>query len=363
MSKIPFSEDELTIAKYDPGLIGGQIPVLNYPIPPSEAVRRLFWDKDPVWVPGRGENLMFCPSVIPDNIARGFVYEGQRYDKAKYGGKDMFGVEWVYVDQVGGSMVKPGSPLLDDANEWEEKVVFPDIDSWDWEGSAELNKEFLKSDKFIQITLLNGCWFERLISFMDFEGAAMAMIDEDQEDAVKALMHKCTDLYMRIVDKCVEYYPQVDGFCIHDDWGSQMAPFFSARCAREIILPEMKRFVAHVHSKNLPCELHSCGHIEDRIDIFIEAGFDGWRPMEMNDTPALYEKYGDRFVVGVTYDKDLPENPTDDDYRAAAKDFADRFCKPGTVVSFAGLKGRIGAPSVFYEELYIQSRLHYLGEA
>lgn len=64
-----------------------------------------------------------------------------------------------------------------------------------------------------------------------------------------------------MIDKCVRYY-DVDGFCIHDDWGSQRAPFFSEAAARDIILPEMKRFTEHVYSYGKFVELHSCGHVE-----------------------------------------------------------------------------------------------------
>jgi len=39
---------------------------------------------------------------------------------------DFFGVDWVYVPSVGGSMPRPGvKPLLEDVNDWPEKIVFP----------------------------------------------------------------------------------------------------------------------------------------------------------------------------------------------------------------------------------------------
>jgi hypothetical protein len=37
----------------------------------------------------------------------------------------MFGIEWEYIPAAGGSMVRPGKPFLEDANEWKEKVVGP----------------------------------------------------------------------------------------------------------------------------------------------------------------------------------------------------------------------------------------------
>lgn len=43
------------------------------------------------------------------------------------------------VPTADGSMVRPGKPFLSDANEWYDKLLWPDIESWDLEGSAEEN--------------------------------------------------------------------------------------------------------------------------------------------------------------------------------------------------------------------------------
>ena len=175
MSSIPFDEKELEVIGGVPSFMGTMNPVYNFPVTMKENMRKAVMEKRPMWMPTDIENMTFCPSVIPDNIARGFVIEGKPLPREQFGGPDMFGVEWVYIDVAGGSMVKPGTPLLEDANDWKEKIVFPDIDSWDWEGSAALNKEFLESNRFNELMLLNGCWFERLISFMDFEEAAVTI--------------------------------------------------------------------------------------------------------------------------------------------------------------------------------------------
>ena len=78
-------------------------------------------------------------------------------------------------------MVEPGRPFLKEVSEWREKVCFPELDRWDWEKSAEENREFLNTDKLVTAWIFNGL-FERLISFVDFEAAAVALIDEEQQD-------------------------------------------------------------------------------------------------------------------------------------------------------------------------------------
>jgi hypothetical protein len=136
-----------------------------------------------------------------------------------------------------------------------------------------------------------------------------------------------------------------------------MAPFFSDEAARDIILPEMKRFVGYIHSKGKFCDLHSCGHIEDRCDIFAEAGFDSWTPMPMNNTAELYEKYGDKIAIGIVYDKPFdPETATEEEQRAAAKDFVERFCKPGKPSTYSLYNPPGMLTPIFREEVYRLSR-------
>ena len=189
----------------------------------------------------------------------------------------------------------------------------------------------------------------------------MALLDEDQWDALKEMTHALTDLYIAIVDKVNEVWgDKIDGFQIHDDWGSQMAPFFNETIARELYLPEMKRWCDHVHSLGKVAELHSCGHIESRIEVFIEAGFDAWTPMSMNDTPALAQKYGDKICIGVTNDEKFDaETASEEEQRAVARHFVERFCKPGTVVAFPPFSNKGQLTSAFREELYKASRIAY----
>lgn len=359
MKNIPFSREELKVVSEEPSFFGGVKQVYNFPITPREECMRTYMDKNPDWLMSDVETVMFMPSVIPDNIARGSCFEaGDPLPREQFGGKDMFGVKWVFVDIAGGSMEDPNEPrLLTDANEWPEKVVWPDIDSWDWEGSAERNRDLLANGKSFELVFLNGPWFERLLSFMGFETAAMALLDDEQEDALKALLHKTTDLYIRLVDKALEYY-DIDGFMVHDDWGSQKAPFFSEAVAREFFLPEMKRYNDHIHSKGKYSELHSCGHIEDRCNIFAEAGFDIWAPMPMNNTIDLYQKYGDKISIGLVYDRPFdPATASEEEQRAAARDLVDRLLEPGKncFYSFAYNAKGMMTPA-FRQELYIASR-------
>ncbi|AFA47998.1 uroporphyrinogen decarboxylase family protein [Acetobacterium woodii] len=359
MTKPIFNEKELIPTKEIPSIMpnGNSTPIYDFPVTPKEAYKKTMAN-DPCWLITNAESIFFMPRIIPDNIARAFVFEKNRLAREEFGGKDMFGIDWEYIEVAGGSMVKPGSPLLTDANEWYEKVVWPDIDAWDWEGSSKANKEYLNTDSAVVTWIFSG-FYERLISFMDFEGAILAMIDEEQTDAVKDLFDKLADLYIKIVDKFVEYY-DIDIITVHDDWGSQRAPFFSPSTAMEMVVPYMKKLTDHIHSKGLIADLHSCGCLELQVPQIIAAGWDSWTPQPMNDMKKLYNQYGDQIVFGIVPDNIDPK-ASEEDQRQAAKECVETFCKPGKATTISGFASRM-MPLKYREELYKQSRLHYCGK-
>ena len=356
MEKIPFNESEIEVIK-EVEARGAITRFYNRPITEKENMRLLYTEPHPMWIPaGRASNLNFAPGVIPDNVARAFVFDGSGFDNTKGGGKDMFGISWVYVPVAGGSMEDPQYPHpLQDANDWEKVIKFPNIDEWDWAGSREINKEFLSTkDKWVLSYMLNGAWFERLISFMGFENAAMAMIDEDQQDALKALFAKTTKLYMDIVDKYAEYFPEVDALNVHDDWGSQKSPFFSQEAAMEMIVPFMKQLTDHIKSKGFIADMHSCGHNISRIEAYIAGGWESWTPQPMNDTEKLFQEYGDKIIISVNLT--LPPNLNEVEQADAAKRFVETHCVPGKKLKVTTDPGLVA----FEKELYKQSRLAYL---
>jgi hypothetical protein len=316
--------------------------------------------REPLWQVTGIEKTTFAPRFYPDNIARAMVFDGEGFvmnDQMgiPVGGPDIFGVEWVFIPAAGGSMVKPGKPILKDANDWEKIIKFPNVDSWDWAGSAKKNEMHLAGlDVVPQVWIMNG-FFERLISFMDFESAAVAMVDEEQQKAVRELMDALAELYIDIVDHYKKYFGLIN-FLIHDDWGSQMAPFFSPVLGRELIVPAMRRLNDHIHSLGGTSEFHCCGHVDACVPNMIEAGWDTWMGMGMNDTQKDYELYGDKIVIAVIPDRFDPETTPEEKQREEARKYVDRFCKPGkpSVVNGYGYEWLTPA---FREEVYRYSRI------
>ena len=335
----PFDSKELDFTKRAPGFGPNAIgkPLFNFPVTEREGALSAYRDRKGIWMPYGVETNVFCPSVVPDNIARGFVLEAVPWPEPYTTWDDMFGVNWTYVPQVGGSMETPGHPhLFEDVNDWKDVLKIPDPYAWDWDASARLNNDFLKNNnKANMFWFLNGFTFERLISFMGFESAAMALLDEDQEDALHEMLDTLADLGINILSCAIEAYGDgIHGICYHDDWGSQKSPFFSFASGEEFFVPVWQKLTGFTKGKGLIADLHSCGHTEMQIENYIAGGWDSWTPMAMNDTHELYEKYGDQIVLSVVADP-VPEDATEEEQYEAGKAYAEKFCKPGKIAAFS----------------------------
>ncbi|MCL1804134.1 MAG: methyltransferase [Eubacteriaceae bacterium] len=355
LKKIPFSPEEHKTAYEMPGMFGGPpTKIRSYPVSMRENIQSMYYEKAPYWFPTSSETTMVVPDIYNINLGRGPMGAGLEDGHITV---DSFGLKWQWVQSAGGATVHPGEPYLENANEWKDKIKIPDIDSWDWAGAAEAHTPDMA--RALQTSLINGFWFERLISFMDFAPAAMALLDEDQEDAIKELFEALTDLACKVVDKFCEFYPYMDGINVHDDWGAQKNPFFSDDVARRLFLPYIKELTGHIHSKGRFATLHSCGHIDTRCNIFVEGGFDAWDPMPMNDTRKLYQDWGDKIVISVIPDRFDPETTSEDEQRQRARDYVDEFSVPGKP-AMLGFYGAFAMTPAFLSEMYEYSRKKFL---
>ena len=343
MTAYPFDEKELIPVRQDrlfymPPQAPG-IDVFRYPCDCKTAYKQAYKDRKPIWALTGIEGSIFAPRIIPDNVARGSVVGAlPPVPETEYGGYDMFGVKWEWVPQVRGSMVRPGHPLMEDANDWKQVLKFPtkeEIDSWGWEQSARDNREFLARDKAYVMVMFTGCWYERLISSLEEQKAAVALIDEEQQAAVHEILDKTTELYCYLVDKIADTYGEgVSGIQIHDDWGTQRAPFFSPETARKMLVPHMKQLTAKIHERGMAAEIHSCGCNAIMVPCYIEAGWDIWTAQsDINDTVALAEQYGGQITIMVQDDYDPAGQSEEEQYQAGCR-FAQKLCRPGVPVYY-----------------------------
>lgn len=355
MAKYEFQEKELQTGKTRT-VFGCEMTDYDTPITPRDNLL-LSLKGEPVWLPSTFDIGYLYPRCVPDNPAKGNVSDA-KLPPEELGGKDMFGIEWEYVPQVGGSTTRPGAPLLEDVNDWKEKVVFPTkevIDSWDWEGAKENAKVVMREKDFWEAVICTG-FFERLISFMDFEEASIAIIDEDQQDAVKELFDKLADLYIMLIDKYLEVFgDKLDAVCLHDDWGHQQGILLSADTIREMIVPSMKKVTDFIHSKGMIAECHSCGKIDPLIPVYIEAGFEMLECQYILDFDTLVPKYGDQLLMHLSPEVPAPDAPEEEQIKAAQA-FVDKMIAYGKPFLMDNYYSAYPLTRVFDDEVYRYSR-------
>ncbi len=266
--------------------------------------------KPTAWQPLNSEVLRFGPEDLAEYKGRGFVYQQEPFDPKNFGGKGLFGVEWHYEAEVGGSI--DVGRLYDDISEWRDKIRIDDLDSVDWEGIAKKNADYLNTDRMKMMTMFTG-YFERLIAFSSFEDAALALIDPDSEGDVHALFEKLTEFYCEYIRRVRKYFG-IDMIEFHDDWGSQRAPLFSPDTIEEMIFPHLKKVINTVHEEGMFFMMHSCGMVEDIIPLMIKNGVDTWVGQDVCDKYKLVKTYGDQFCFGVSLRPD-PQMPIEDNIK------------------------------------------------
>ena len=309
MSLDHFTEDELQVT----GTLAGFMKPERYntPITPRENMLRLYEGKTPMWIPSPWEAASIKVDCDPENVAR-----------SPSGGVDGYGVEWIFVKTAGGAMVKPGNPKVPDISEWEKYVTVPDPETWDWAGAYEKQKDALADPTLFTTVTFGSCLFERLIAVMDFENAAMALVDDDQKEGVHRFLRAVTD-YRKKYYTLVKKWFDPDGVNFNDDWGSQRAEFFSRETAAEMLVPYVKESVQCAHDLGMYVDLHCCGFVEGFVPFFIEEGFDTWGGQPLNDKPKLKKLYPDSLVF--THQIDERPDASDEEIDAAVAKFMEEF--------------------------------------
>lgn len=323
MKRIPFDPAEMNLLGEWRGHRPDEpaMPILNTPVTPRENMELFLKGEKPLWLPNAMETKMFVPALLPDNLARGIVSDMPDWF-SRAGGPDMFGVEWIFIPEQKGSMVRPGNPKVPDITQWEKYITFPDLDALDWAGSAEANREYLDDRRAIRMTVYSGL-FERLVSFMDMGNALVALVDEDEQLGVHRLFDRLCELYDDLFARLAKWYhPTLLWF--HDDWGSQRAPLFSLDTCREMLVPYLKRVVDSAHKYGIGFEFHCCGKNELLVPAMIEAGVDMWAGQIINDKELIYREYGRDIKLGIDTGPILP-GTTEQQLRENAQRLLDRF--------------------------------------
>ncbi|MDR1263418.1 MAG: uroporphyrinogen decarboxylase family protein [Oscillospiraceae bacterium] len=122
---------------------------------------------------------------------------------------------------------------------------------------------------------------------------------------------------------------------VNSDLGTQNGPMVTPDSYRDICLPPLKRFCAHVHeTSDIKIFLHCCGGIYELIPSIIEAGVDALNPVQISargmDSARLKREFGDKicFWGGGCDTQRVLWSATPEEVRAHVREQMETF-KPG----------------------------------
>lgn len=243
----------------------------------------------------------WVPNEMSDVIMYGGAFETFENGPAG-GGLDGFGVTWHATESAGGQPVPGGKPVLDDIEMWEDVVKFPNLDDFDWEGSAAMQAGMMGNDRD-QRAVEYGMWngqFLRLTHLMGFENALCALLEEPE--ACDALFTAVTDYKIQCVERIAKYF-KPDIITSYDDIAAEKGLFMSPATYRSLIKPHHKRLNDAIRAHGIEPFIHTCGKCEEIIPDYAEIGTTAWTSAQpMNDIVSILKNYGNKISVIGGYD-------------------------------------------------------------
>ncbi|MCL1848397.1 MAG: hypothetical protein FWF83_01820 [Clostridiales bacterium] len=250
-----------------------------------------------------------------------------------------FGVEYVGVEVVGGaSLPKPGVFILEDIRKWRDVIKRPAIvDQIDWAATAKKDLEN-RDPELLRIGsgCLVGGYFQPLVSYMGFENALIACLEEPDE--VKALLDFLLQINLELIPKYLHYY-KPDIFSFGDDIAHERSTFISEDVFQDIFEPVWRATVAPAKEAGLPAHHHNCGKFEAFVPYIVDMGFNAWEPAQSaNDVMGIKQKYAGKFAVETgVFTREIQALPeaTEESIRAEVRRFMDLYA-PGGGYAFIG---------------------------
>jgi len=169
--------------------------------------------------------------------------------------------------------------------------------------------------------------FEVIQDFVPLQD--LAFLQVDVPDVYELLWRKIGDLMIQIWMWVLDNYVDCYAVCrFGDDLGFRSSTLIHPDEIRQHILPQYKRVVDLVHTKNKPFLLHSCGKIYDVMDDIINVvGIDAKHSNEdaIDCFDVWVEKYGDRIGNFGGVEMNIMTVNTPDEVRSYVHKLLDRI--------------------------------------
>jgi uroporphyrinogen decarboxylase len=137
--------------------------------------------------------------------------------------------------------------------------------------------------------------FEQAYMLAGMENLFMAFHEEPE--AVRTLFRRITDFHLGLAAQYMAL--GVEWASLGDDLGHQLGLLFSRETLEEFFLPEYRRLFGFYEDRSVRVNFHSCGRVQDLVDVFTDLGIDVLNPVQAsaNDLPVLRERTHGRLTL------------------------------------------------------------------
>ncbi len=137
--------------------------------------------------------------------------------------------------------------------------------------------------------------FEQAYMLVGMERLMLAFYDRPV--AVRELLHRIIDFHLGLAEQYVER--GVEWATMGDDLGCQRGLLFGRRLLEEFFVPEYRRLLGFYKQHGVRLSFHSCGQVQDIVDIFIDLGVDVLNPVQAsaNDLAIVRERTQGRMTL------------------------------------------------------------------
>ena len=178
-------------------------------------------------------------------------------------GKDEWGCAWDKTDVDNMGQVK-GHPLVDIGKlssftppDYKDGSRYVDMEAE--LANAEAEGKYLLSGIFMVL-------FERMHTLHGFEDTLVDLYDN--RPAMEDLADMIVETHVTLVREIARRFPgRIHGWNMSDDWGTQTAAFVSFDMWMDFFFPRYKRIFDAMHEAGCDVWVHSCGKVNEIIEI------------------------------------------------------------------------------------------------
>ncbi len=185
-------------------------------------------------------------------------------------GADEWGVVWT---PAPAGLTNMGQPRGHNLTSWDLLDELPFPNPHDAHRFARIPDQLAGAgDQYVMV----GCGFTFFERMHYLRGMDNLFVDlYEHPDRVHELAERVIAFPIGIAEEIGRRFRgQVHGFAMTDDWGTQLAAFTSVPVFREFFKPYYRRLFAAIHDAGLHAWMHSCGHVNEIIEEWIDCGVD-----------------------------------------------------------------------------------------